>query len=196
LTHPVGNSHSGPVGAPAGALRPGLASQTPKAAGNRYLGPSPPRNLPHHITQTPATHPALFQKLFERFTTIELIQVDDEVETLLWQLHENHTLASMMPRLRYINGFSMILGQPKNKEKELDIRTVARNLWKVAGCFKLATVNEIGFEPYWYMMDELGCSVRHSDMPNVMICPLLYSPSNNLLTDALSISVSSQLAIA
>jgi hypothetical protein len=35
-------------------------------------------------------------------------------------------------------------------------------------------------ESVWYIMDEFGTFVEHSDIPNVKIMPILYLPSGNI----------------
>lgn len=128
-------------------------------------------------------------KIFKNVPNLESIAVDQDVEDYLWEQHATKKLASFLPKLKYINGFSLLLGKPENKAKEMHIRYIMKYLWKFAGTFKLVAQEEISYEPYWYIMDELGCSVSHSDVPNVAICPLLYSASNNFSTDMASISV-------
>jgi tubulin--tyrosine ligase-like protein 12 len=43
-------------------------------------------------------------------------------------------------------------------------------------------------ESVWYVMDEVGTSVEHSDEPNVKLLPFLYMPSGKI--DDLTISYS------
>lgn len=120
---------------------------------------------------------------------LESIIVDEDEEAFLWELNEKNSISSILPKLKYINGFAIVLGKPADKQKEQDIREVWKHLWRVAGCFKLATTKEVAYEPYWYIMDELGCAVSHSDVPNVALYPLLYSPTNNFTSDVTTISV-------
>lgn len=35
-------------------------------------------------------------------------------------------------------------------------------------------------EPVWFIQDEVGSSIAHSDSPNLRVSPFLYSPSNSV----------------
>jgi tubulin--tyrosine ligase-like protein 12 len=45
-------------------------------------------------------------------------------------------------------------------------------------------------EPVWFLQDEVGSSMGHSDSPNVRVVPFMYSPANSATdSDALSFNV-------
>lgn len=44
-------------------------------------------------------------------------------------------------------------------------------------------------ESIWYMMDEVGCSIRHSDLPNFAVHPLIYTPNGKLDETSITYSV-------
>lgn len=35
-------------------------------------------------------------------------------------------------------------------------------------------------ENVWYLMDEVGCAMRHSDQPNFAVHPFIFSPNNKI----------------
>ena len=41
----------------------------------------------------------------------------------------------------------------------------------------------------WYLMDELGSSIQHSDTPNVSVVPFLYLPNGKIDDDAVAYSI-------
>jgi hypothetical protein len=44
--------------------------------------------------------------------------------------------------------------------------------------------------PVWFLQDEVGSSIGHSDLPNVQVVPFMYSPSNSASdSDALSFNL-------
>eukprot|EP00826_Nyctotherus_ovalis_P033880 TRINITY_DN2766_c0_g1_i3.p1 TRINITY_DN2766_c0_g1~~TRINITY_DN2766_c0_g1_i3.p1 ORF type:complete len:235 (+),score=44.62 TRINITY_DN2766_c0_g1_i3:1043-1747(+) len=106
---------------------------------------------------------------------IEYITVDSEIETFLWKEHANNSLCSLLPSLKYINNRALVLGQLADEDKESMIRYVIANIWRIACHFRVPGSNE----PYWYVMDELGSALNHSDIPNMALFPFLYSPSND-----------------
>jgi tubulin--tyrosine ligase-like protein 12 len=44
-------------------------------------------------------------------------------------------------------------------------------------------------ENVWYLMDEVGCAIRHSDAPNFAVHPFIYSPNNKLDEQTITYSV-------
>lgn len=106
---------------------------------------------------------------------IEHITVDSEIENFLWKEYANNSLYSLLPSLKYINSRALVLGQPADEEKEGMIRYVIANIWRIACHFRVPGSDE----PYWYVMDELGSALNHSDIPNMALFPFLYSPSND-----------------
>ncbi len=123
----------------------------------------------------------VFLRLFKHMANIESLTVDPSIEAFLWEQHDQGKLAAILPRLAHVNGFSVLLGCPE--AKDVSIRYVMDNLWKLAGCMRL------GPETYWYIMDELGGALGHSDLPNMVIFPLLYSRTNSFANEATTISV-------
>jgi tubulin--tyrosine ligase-like protein 12 len=118
-------------------------------------------------------------------SNIECITVDSEIEEYLWKEYAAGTLFTILPSLKYINNYALVLGQSKDEDKETTIRYVISNLWKIARSFRVSGSNE----PYWYVMDELGSALNHSDIPNMALFPLLYSPSNDFSKDMTPICV-------
>lgn len=44
----------------------------------------------------------------------------------------------------------------------------------------LASVYILGQEPIWYLNDEVGSIIGHSDTPNIKVRSFIHSPSNNI----------------
>lgn len=45
-------------------------------------------------------------------------------------------------------------------------------------------------ENVWYLMDEVGCAMRHSDQPNFAVHPFIFSPNNKIDDQTITYSVS------
>lgn len=58
-----------------------------------------------------------------------------------------------------------------------------------AGTYRIVSEDQIDEENIWYINDEVGCSLGHSDNPNFAIHPFVYAP-NNKLGDAQTITYS------
>ena len=51
-------------------------------------------------------------------------------------------------------------------------------MWAYAGTYRLVTENQIDEENVWYINDEVGSAIRHSDAPNFALHPFIYAPNN------------------
>jgi tubulin--tyrosine ligase-like protein 12 len=99
------------------------------------------------------------------------LEVDEDLADFFW--------AHPLPHLRYLNGYDVLKGKPS----EADL--VAHDLMKLVGSYRLATEEKMDESNVWYVMDELGCSILHSDEPNVRVCPFLYQTSEAMVAYAL-----------
>ncbi|XP_054822693.1 uncharacterized protein LOC129320996 [Prosopis cineraria] len=53
-------------------------------------------------------------------------------------------------------------------------------MWQYLMSYRLADEEKIDETSVWYIMDELGSSLRHSDEPNFRLAPFLFMPEGNL----------------
>ncbi|BHF77945.1 Tubulin--tyrosine ligase-like protein 12 [Sparganum proliferum] len=63
---------------------------------------------------------------------------------------------------------------------EEQIAHILRNIWKYVNLYQLSTMSNPDSHPilredFWYVLDEVGSSIQHSDKPNVRIAPILYT---------------------
>lgn len=72
--------------------------------------------------------------------------------------------------MKYLNENDVDKGKPK------DVDAVIEKLWKFFGTYRLATSNLYDETSVWYILDEFGCSISHSDLPNFCLAPFLYIP--------------------
>ena len=71
----------------------------------------------------------------------------------------------------------------KNKEpslEELEIDEIHRNIFKIAGCYRLANRDQLDESSIWYINDEVGSAIQHSDFPNCRMVPFLFSEDNQM----------------
>ncbi|CAK8683225.1 unnamed protein product [Clavelina lepadiformis] len=84
-------------------------------------------------------------------------------------------IPGLLPRIAEIMGFS-VHGEVFNADDDI-VNEVMRKLWKYSQTY---TINDAPTEektPVWYVMDEFGSRVRHSDHPTVAIVPFFYQPT-------------------
>ncbi|GAB2219246.1 hypothetical protein Drorol1_Dr00006879 [Drosera rotundifolia] len=90
---------------------------------------------------------------------------------------EKHVVDSMLqPRL------------PEWTPQESLVDRVLNAMWLYLMSYRLANEEKIDETSVWYVMDELGSALRHSDMPNFRVSPFLYMPKGNL-SSAVSFSI-------
>uniref|UniRef100_A0A1B0DKC7 Uncharacterized protein n=1 Tax=Phlebotomus papatasi TaxID=29031 RepID=A0A1B0DKC7_PHLPP len=82
-----------------------------------------------------------------------------------------------MPRL--LTRMCVIMGvDQENETQEECVKKVMRKVWRYNSMY---SVNATGISienqmPIWYIMDELGSGIQHSDSPNFRIVPFLHLP--------------------
>lgn len=47
--------------------------------------------------------------------------------------------------------------------KERNIRHVLSKLWSYIGTYRIVTEDQMDEENVWYITDEVGCAMKHSD---------------------------------
>ncbi|CAN4109986.1 unnamed protein product [Withania somnifera] len=77
---------------------------------------------------------------------------------------------------------------PKWAAGEPLIDRVIDAMWLYLMTYRLADEEKIDETSVWYVMDELGSALRHSDKPNFRVSPFLYMPEGNLAS-AVSYSI-------
>lgn len=83
-----------------------------------------------------------------------------------------------MPQL--LNRMCIIMGidtENINENAEQCVDQVLKSMWKYSQMYSLAGNNELTVEerlPIWYVLDELGCGINHSDTPNFRIVPFMF----------------------
>jgi tubulin--tyrosine ligase-like protein 12 len=53
-------------------------------------------------------------------------------------------------------------------------------MWAYIGTYRLVTENQMDEENVWYINDEVGCAIRHSDQPNFAMHPFIYAPNQEI----------------
>lgn len=65
---------------------------------------------------------------------------------------------------------------------------IVNGMWKYLMTYRLADEEKLDETSVWYVMDELGSALRHSDEPNFRVAPFLFMPEGNLAS-AVSFSI-------
>ena len=57
------------------------------------------------------------------------------------------------------------------------------------GTYRIASSDQMDEENVWYINDEVGCAMKHSDQPNFAIHPFIYAPNNKMDAHVITYSV-------
>ncbi|XP_047322133.1 tubulin--tyrosine ligase-like protein 12 [Impatiens glandulifera] len=100
-----------------------------------------------------------------------------------------------LPRLCQLNGVdsskilesekhvvdsALQLRYPEWKPDEPLVDRVMNAMWLYLMTYRLADEEKIDETSVWYVMDELGSALQHSDVPNFHVSPFLYMPDGKL----------------
>lgn len=90
------------------------------------------------------------------------------VESARKQLLEINTLRERL---------AVIVGVDDDLPKENLVDEILKHLWKFSNFYSVANTTNVEDQiPVWYIMDELGSAISHSDKPNFRVVPFIYVP--------------------
>jgi tubulin--tyrosine ligase-like protein 12 len=113
--------------------------------------------------------------LLHNIPPVEHLICDIMLEAYILDTREHR---HFLPNLKTINRVAIDikdLGERTKIKKNLKIMD---DVWKFIGTYRLVKPGVMDEEPCFYVMDEVGNSIDHSDKPNMRMAPLIYSPNN------------------
>jgi len=120
---------------------------------------------------------------------------EEDSENALKLIYKNlNKIVASCPKLKIINNYSVeklsSLNTSNGNLKNYQIQNwVKRYMWKIIQTYRLMTNDKYDQDSTWYINDEFGCSINHSDSPNVALFPFLFSPSNTFKDDVITYSI-------
>ena len=110
--------------------------------------------------------------------SLKNLTCDEELE--LYILSQRDQGIHILPGLRTLNDVSVKVTDSAEREKERKVRKVMRELWKYVGTYRLVSESQMDEENIWYINDEIGSLMKHSDQPNFAMHPFIYAPNNKI----------------
>lgn len=141
---------------------------------------------------------SLIKLLHSLPTSVEHIIIDDNDDILDMEndesgtnvedsLFTNRTLLTSIqeqfPHIKYINGIDISILLQRNTAKKDLIQLKRENwvhkyMWNINRTYRLITSEKFDEEPVWYINDEFGSAINHSDLPNAALFPIIFSKDN------------------
>ena len=82
-----------------------------------------------------------------------------------------------LPNLKTINKIPIEMKGLEERSLEKKILQLMNGIWKLSNSYRLVRPGRMDEEPTFYINDEVGSSICHSDQPNTKMSPLIYSPN-------------------
>ena len=106
---------------------------------------------------------------------MERLTVDSDFEEWLWKTKAEGKLWNYLPNIKYVNGLNIRCEDSPDLITESLIQDILSKIWMLANCYSVYNREASKFEHRWFIMDEFGSSFLHSDLPNIILQPFLYT---------------------
>lgn len=83
----------------------------------------------------------------------------------------------LLPNLKTINKIPLDVVDLAERNKHKEALVVHDKLWKYCGTYRLVKPGVMDEEPIFYINDEVGSAINHSDDPNSRIAPFIWIPN-------------------
>ncbi|KAI4377813.1 hypothetical protein MLD38_015387 [Melastoma candidum] len=132
-----------------------------------------------------------FFKILSEFSSLNALEVDipgplGESALFILESLPNLCLLNGVNAMKIIEAGKHVIDSvlesrlPEWKQGDSLVDRVISAMWLYLMTYRLADEEKIDETSVWYVMDELGSALRHSDEPNFMVAPFLYMPEGKL----------------
>lgn len=125
-------------------------------------------------------------EILNRIPSLQYLKCDIMLEMYIVDTIENK---KFLPNLRIINRLPLNVKQLGDRYKQQKVLKIMDLMWRYVGTYRLVKPGVMDEDPCFYIPDEVGCSITHSDTPNCRMMPFIYSP-NATVDDAATITYS------
>jgi len=112
--------------------------------------------------------------LLHGIPSVEHLVCDIMLEAYIMDTREHR---NFLPNLKTINRVAIDISDLGLRTREKRILAAMDKMWRVVGTYRLVKPGKMDEEPTFYINDEVGCAVSHSDTPNTKMSPLIYCPN-------------------
>jgi len=112
--------------------------------------------------------------LLHNIPTVEHLTCDIILEAYIMDTRQAR---KFLPKLQTINRVSIDLKDLGERTKEKKTLDLMDKIWRYSNTYRLVKPGKMDEEPTFYIMEEVGTSINHSDKPNAKMAPIIYSPN-------------------
>ena len=126
------------------------------------------------------------QDILANLTPLEELTCGYQLEEYICKERETK---GFLPNLKVINGIDASIAEMPARNKIRDALEIMEKLSLIASVYVVG--QGINSQPVWYVNDEVGTIISHSDTPNVRMRSFIHSPSNSMIegTERLEVSI-------
>ena len=139
-----------------------------------------------------------FQNDLEYLTvddTDDIFDMNEQVDLKEYNIMmDTELLKKLNTKIKYINGISIktILSRNDKYENLLQLKRenyVHKYMWAINRTYRLVSEEKYDEDAIYYLNDELGTSINHSDVPNCCLFPIIFAKNNQFKEDMITYSL-------
>ncbi|CAJ0580749.1 unnamed protein product, partial [Mesorhabditis spiculigera] len=113
--------------------------------------------------------------LIDDSDTDDEVVYEDEKKARITEVADEKQIDGVLPRQVSVDAY---LCQAANDDQE--VNKVLRDMWLYAQTYSIRTKSQMteGETPVWYIIDEFGSFIGHSDVPNFRLIPFYFAPTS------------------
>ena len=127
--------------------------------------------------------------------TDDIFDINEQVELKEYNIMmDKELLKKLNPKIKYINGISIntILSRNDKYENLLQLKRenyVHKYMWAINRTYRLVSEEKYDEDAIYYLNDEFGTSINHSDVPNCCLFPIIFAKNNQFKEDMITYSL-------
>ena len=139
-----------------------------------------------------------FQNDLEYLTvddTDDIFDMNEQVDLKEYDIMmDTELLKKLNTKIKYINGISIktILSRNDKYENLLQLKRenyVHKYMWAINRTYRLVSEEKYDEDAIYYLNDEFGTSINHSDVPNCCLFPIIFAKNNQFKEDMITYSL-------
>ena len=125
----------------------------------------------------------------------DIFNMDEQIEQKEYNIMmDKDLLKELNKKIKYINGIaiSTILSRNDKFENLIQLKRekyVHKYMWSINRTYRLVSEEKYDEDAIYYLNDEFGSSINHSDVPNCCLFPFIFAKNNQFKEDMITYSL-------